>query len=106
MILGLPIRVIGSKRNEIYYCCEALRSLLYPFKYAPTPERSQDYQTFISLRGHGMQYGSSFKPGLLGLDEYIVKRTDFVRESHLVLLDKDKMFKLSRTVVDIYNRSW
>ena len=53
-----------------------------------------------------MQYGSSFKPGLLGIDEYIVKRTDFVRESHLVLLDKDKMFKLSRTVVDIYNRSW
>ena len=101
MILGEPIRIIGDNRNEVYFCCEALRSLVYPFRYAPTPERNLQYQTYISNRGRSMQIAAQPMPGLLGMDTCIVNRVVLVSGSHIVMLDQNQIFELRVTTDQI-----
>ena len=47
MLLDEPIKIFGRDRNEIYFCCEALRSLIFPFKYNGP---SHHYTSYWSLK--------------------------------------------------------
>ena len=106
MLLAAPIRIIGKKRNEVFFCCEALRGLIYPFKYAPSAERAHQYATFISLRGVSSSQASQPLNGVLGLDKSLIGRVVIARDSHILFLDKDGLYQLKIATKDITERKF
>ena len=50
LIYDDPVFIFGKDRKKIFLCCEALLSLLYPFKIVPTVERSKLYIPYVSLQ--------------------------------------------------------
>ena len=50
MLLDERIKIFGDDRNEIYFCCEALRSLIFPFKYSMSYGSGHQYISYMSLR--------------------------------------------------------
>ena len=73
------MRVFGRDRNEMYLCSEALRSLLYPFRWL------QSYQSYESLR----DFGNSGRPygGIVGIDLELENMAIVVKTSVIVMLD-------------------
>lgn len=43
---GESVRLIGTKRSEISSCCEAIRSLLFPLRLAPSKNKVAQYNTY------------------------------------------------------------
>ena len=87
-LLGKPIKIIGRKRNEIHLCCEALRSLVYPFNYATSDSRELQYITYNSLKGYSAAVNMPLA-GIIGLDEQLIGRVTPVKKSLLVWIDRD-----------------
>ena len=64
LLLDERLILIGRRRNDIVNCCDALRSLLYPFKYG---YNLNWYISYISLRD--FTHSDWSFPALIGLDK-------------------------------------
>lgn len=89
MLLEERLVIIGSHRNDIVHCCDALRSLIYPLKY---DHGGNWYISYISLRDWS-QSEYSF-PAMIGLDKQLLDIAE-VQEltTWIVDLDSDKLWK-------------
>ena len=89
MLLEERIVLIGTRRNDIVYCCEALRSLIYPLKY---DHGGNWYISYISLRDWSQ---SEYPlPALIGMDKKLLSVAE-VQEltTWIVDLDSDILWK-------------
>ena len=89
MLLEERIVLIGTRRNDIVHCCEALRSLIYPLKY---DHGGNWYTSYISLRDWSRSEYSF--PAMIGLDKKLLPVAE-VQEltTWIVDLDADKLWK-------------
>lgn len=83
LLLDERIIVIGDSRNEIVHCCDALRKIMYPFKYG---DGLNWYMSYISLRD--FERSDWPYPGLIGMDKKLINFTE-VQESTTWILDLD-----------------
>ena len=82
------IRVVGSDRNEIFLCCEALHNLIFPFKaVVGTKLACLVYHPYVSLRAY--KHGEYPFASLMGFDRSLKGRILVPKQSFVIDIDHD-----------------
>lgn len=84
------VRILGTDRNEVFLCCEALRALVFPFKPVPREAHSTKYNTFIPYNN----LGANETPlcSIFGFERSLVKPHGIKISRNCFLIDIDEAF--------------
>ena len=95
MLLEERLVFIGNNRNDIVNCCEALRSLIFPFNY---DHGGNWYISYISLRDYSQSEWSF--PAMIGLDKKLLKVAEVQEMTTWVIdLDSDILWKTRHRLI-------
>lgn len=85
---------ISTDRNKLVNCCEAFRSLVFPFKYQHVGNL---YIPYLSLRDFG--YADAPFPFMLGMDTKEQKNAKIKDGTYIIDLDKNGIWQQPHTSV-------
>ena len=84
------IRVVGSDRNEIFLCCEALHNLTFPLKTIVGTKLTQlVYHPYVSLRAY--KHGEYPFNSLMGFDESLYGKILVRKQAYVIDIDQDSI---------------